>query len=78
MKVTTCNERRCKGNIVWATTRNGKLMPVDAEPNALGNVELIEDGKSVRAIVHGQSDLFDGMRHMPHWATCAEPERWPS
>lgn len=50
-------------------------MPLDAEPNPAGNVELGVDG----AIVHaaGQQDMLGaGERWMPHFATCPDGASW--
>lgn len=47
-----------------------KFMPVDAEPSEDGNVELIEEGRIRRAIVHTQPLLAPIPLHKPHWATC--------
>jgi hypothetical protein len=50
--MSTCNS--CGAAIKWAITTNDKFMPVDAEPSEGGNVELIEEGRIRRAIVHTQ------------------------
>jgi hypothetical protein len=60
----------CSAPILWAVTINDKFMPVDAEPSPDGNVELIEEGRIRRAIVHTQPLLAPISLHKPHWATC--------
>jgi len=70
VSASTC--RSCDAAIRWVATTNDRPMPLDAEPNADGNVELIVvDGREV-AVVHapGQVCMFDGERWMPHFATC--------
>lgn len=65
-EVSRC--RSCGAPIRWArTAANGALIPLDAEPNPAGNVELV-DG---RAVVHGQPPLLTPPElWMPHHATC--------
>jgi hypothetical protein len=68
--------RPCGASIVWATTVNGKAMPVDVEPAENGNVRLTYDpdhpSKAPRAEVLGplEQALEEGPLHMPHHATC--------
>lgn len=67
--------RSCGAEIVWVVTSTGARMPLDAEPNPDGNVELVNG----RAIVHGQPPAFvHGPIHMPHHATCPDAEEWRS
>lgn len=66
--------RSCRAPIVWTITRNGKQMPVDAEPVESGNVELrLEDGE-LHAVVHGVTQAAAERRgrelHTSHFATC--------
>jgi hypothetical protein len=54
----------CAAPILWALTVNDEFMPVDAEPSEDGNVELVEEGRIRRAIVHaalvGSSSIAQG------------------
>ena len=69
--MSTC--RSCRASIRWVTTANDRLMPLDAEPNPDGNVE-IHDG---HAVVLEQLTIFNtGERWMPHFATCPDAEQW--
>ncbi len=74
--------RSCGADIVWAITKGGKRMPVDAEPNPAGNVELtVGRSDSIPwATVHSQPPgMFDDWvdrAHMPHFATCPDGESW--
>lgn len=75
--------RSCGAEIRWATTFAGESMPVDAHPAADGTVRLWQDGPFLRADVRGATiDLLDptddGVRHMPHWATCPHADSWRS
>ena len=38
--IENCRTETCQAPIVWARTKTGKLMPVDAEPSADGNVQV--------------------------------------
>jgi len=51
-------------------------MPVDAEPSADGNVELVEDAGTMRATVHGQATLDAGPLHLSHYVTCPDADSW--
>jgi hypothetical protein len=66
-----CNS--CGSPIVWATTDNGKAMPVDASPPAdrKGNVQLYTmlDGK-LGAHVLSTPTVLVGELHKSHFATC--------
>lgn len=76
--ITAC--RSCGSSIRWAATKKGKLLPVDAEPNPAGSVELRErPGAIPVAIVHSAGDrpLF-GDRYLPHWAACPQADEWRS
>lgn len=74
----TC--RSCPAEIIWAVTPRGKSIPIDAEPNPDGNVELLPPKPGTRApvaVVHGQPPLAaEHPIHMPHCATCTHPEHW--
>ena len=66
----TC--RYCSAPIIWVRTAAGRAMPLDAEPNPDGNVELVErfDGPD-EVLVHAQPPLATwGVIYMPHFATC--------
>ncbi|MFE9886258.1 hypothetical protein [Streptomyces scopuliridis] len=69
---------RCPALICWAlTTANGKRQPVDAEPNAEGNLAVLrgaDDLLYVRSLTTAQPDIRPGeWRAMPHHATCTNP-----
>lgn len=70
--------RSCKAAIIWARTAAGRLMPLDAQPRADGNIQLLPDGT---ARVLGKDDLADLDRraaleghvarlYVSHFATC--------
>ena len=63
--------RRCRAQIKWARTENGKAMPLDFHPNQDGNIELVNG----IAVVLGGDNLAHAREtntvlHMPHFATC--------
>jgi hypothetical protein len=60
----------CSASILWAITNNDKFMPVDAEPSENGNVELVEEGRIRRAVVHTQPLLAPIPLHTSHFVTC--------
>jgi hypothetical protein len=72
---TTC--RSCGAEIVFARTREGRLMPVDAHPHPAGTVTLEWDPASGewRAILGGQPSPGTPM-HRPHFATCPAAAEW--
>lgn len=71
------NCRSCTAPIVWASTADGKSMPVNAEVVAGGNVVLAVDGETITATVLDQDGLFgDGPRHVAHFVTCPDAGRW--
>lgn len=76
----TC--RGCRRPIIWARTVNGKLQPLDRDPNSDGNVVATgkkhEDGRMIVETL-GPLELAadDGRtRYMPHHATCPKADRY--
>lgn len=67
--------RSCGAPIRWVTTGAGNLMPLNAEPDPAGNIEVLEGDW---AVVHpaGQTTLDPGERWMPHWAVCPQAKEW--
>jgi len=66
--------RSCGAEILWARSRGGKRVPLDADPTMRGNVVLTDDGE---AIVLNQADADQHRRHggtlyLAHFATCPE------
>jgi hypothetical protein len=64
----------CGAKIIWAVTVNDKRMPVDAEPNEKGNIELIDRG-FIAAIVHSQPPLAAETLYTSHFVTCPNAEK---
>jgi hypothetical protein len=71
--LTRC--RSCSAVIVWALTREGRLMPVDAIPHERGNLRLRRDDASR---LHVEVRASDGqeVRYRPHFATCRDADGW--
>jgi hypothetical protein len=71
MAVALC--RSCNASIVWARTRQkGKFIPLDAEPDALGNLVIGPpwgaDPPTVDVVKPGDNVARD--RYTSHFATC--------
>ena len=71
--------RSCKAPIRWALTDRGKRMPLDVEPNPLGEWRLAarRPGELPRA-VYVPEDLRAGLAGelmMPHFATCPHADQ---
>lgn len=79
-KLDAC--RTCSAPIVWATTEDGKSMPVDGPLTPDGNVVLSRPPAPVTtdkvyAVVLDQDSLFgDGPRRVSHFATCPDAAGW--
>ncbi len=56
--------RSCRAPIRWARTVTGRAIPLNAEPDADGNVELVDGVASLWLWRDG------AVRYMPHHATC--------
>lgn len=63
--MSTC--KTCGAPITWATTPQGKAIPLDPEPRADGNI-LVINGTAHYA----SSDALRAMtpRHVAHFVTC--------
>lgn len=82
-----CSE--CKATIVWTATVNGKMQPLDAEPNDDGNVVMtgrfratdrgaLPESRVLTKAEREPSLFADGgpERFMPHHATCPNVEKF--
>lgn len=72
--------RSCGADIIWAETKNGKMMPVDSDPSPNGNVELHEYHGLLTAIVHGAASVASAREraelHLSHFKTCPKAGSW--
>lgn len=64
--------RSCDAPIIFARTTKGARIPLDAEPNPAGNIELRQ---GIAHVVTGERDP-DVQRYMPHHATCPNAADW--
>jgi hypothetical protein len=74
-----CNH--CRGPILWAKTDGDRLMPVDAEPAADGNVLLTVERDHLRAGVLGANQAAGARDHglalyRHHKLSCPHADRW--
>lgn len=75
-EIVTCD---CGGTFFWAVTKAERPMPVDAEPNPDGILELIDRGAghAPLARVLGEPSLMDPVeRWTSHFATCSQAEKF--
>lgn len=70
--------RSCGAPVLWARTRAGKAMPLDAAPTADGNVALL--GTNGCEVLAGQSLAAARAEHrelyLTHYATCPQADAW--
>lgn len=83
--IENCRTETCQAPIIWARTRTGKMMPVDAETSADGNVRLYERQGVVRAHVLTNDELANYVLTPPemvlrtsHFVTCSRAADWRS
>jgi hypothetical protein len=65
--------RSCRAPIRWATTANGRAMPVDLEPVPDGNLWLGRGpyGAVIASVVpEERREELAGELYLPHFATC--------
>lgn len=69
--------RSCGAPIRWAKTRQGKAMPLDANPTPTGNVVISPDG-AARVLTRKQVEQggIVGDRYVSHHATCPQAKQW--
>lgn len=76
----------CGAPLIWALTKNEKLMLVDAEPSRAGNVLLGDDGPTAQprlreATVLGARAALEARDagrtlYKSHFSTCPEAEKF--
>lgn len=67
----------CQAEIIWATTNNGKSIPLDLEPNESGTMILVlrhADGGGVKVVCFfkraGEALTRGEKRRASHFSTC--------
>lgn len=68
----------CPATIIWAVTRNGTAMPVDAQPSAGANVQLVSqagNGPPLARVLNTAEQFGKTNLRMPHHATCPKGDQ---
>lgn len=65
--------RSCGADVIWATSTNGKAMPMDAQPDPKGTFVIVV-GKARKATA--EDDRLHRPRHTCHFATCEQADEW--
>lgn len=67
--------RDCGVDILWVRTANGRLMPLDAEPVADGNLVLVN---GVPTLIRGDlsETVPEGPRYKSHFVTCIHADKF--
>lgn len=71
MSTTTC--KSCGAEIIWAKTRMGKVMPLDAKPSPNGNMAYAAG--ETHAYTEADAKLHRD-RYTSHFATCPDHQQW--
>jgi hypothetical protein len=78
-----CRVLSCQTQIMFGVTIAGNRMPINAAPDAGGNViiELVAAGRPRLRVLTGQELPWQGTvsdrgPYIPHHRTCTEPARW--
>lgn len=67
----TSNCGRCGRPLKWCRSVNGNGIPLDPEPNILGNIVCqYEDGKLIGRVISKEEPRPPGVTYMTHFATC--------
>lgn len=68
-----CQSPKCSGIFVWlANRKSGSWIPVDV--TTLSD----EERERIHAAGHSRDIDYDGARHVSHYRTCADPNRFSS
>lgn len=65
----------CAAPVIWCVTRNGRRIPVDPKPVALGNLVLGGDPEVPTALVVERDDPRMP-RYESHFVTCEQAVKW--
>jgi hypothetical protein len=71
----TCKGPNCGEEILWVSSRKGKPVCLDPEPNPAGNVVLEPgdgDGPVAVVLANDEAGRYTGDKYMPHWKTCPD------
>jgi len=77
--MTKC--RSCGAEILWITTKAGKLMPCNpigvkywAQPKAKGKI-ITRNGEVLSCVFEGEEQKATGIGYIPHFNTCKNKRR---
>ena len=59
--------RDCQADVRWVRTSYGRMMPLDPEPNAHGNVVIV---LGFAEVIDVKTSMTMRTRYMPHFASC--------
>jgi hypothetical protein len=72
--------RSCNAPIIWATSVNGKPLPLNVQPEPRGNVELLAVGNGqdpvARVLSSAERAERVGELYVSHWVTCPDAAVW--
>lgn len=73
--VVSAKCRSCGAEIVWAQTKQGKKMPVDAAAHPDGTLKVTAE-RDGTLVVEVRAPEGTQPRYRPHFSTCPDAESW--
>lgn len=75
MYMTQC--RSCGADVRWLTSEaTGRIAPIDAAPDASGNVVIDGAGRSYQVLTAGEREASARPRYTNHFQTCPQRQMW--
>jgi hypothetical protein len=65
--------RSCEAEVIWADTKHGKKMPLDAKPTSKGNLVFVG---GVARTVTDEDRRLHRETYTSHFSTCADAGDW--
>lgn len=71
----------CRADIVWATTRDGKPIPLDPQPRFYGNltIQLSDTVLHAGVVTPGQARAMNSAgipTYVSHFVDCPDSDQW--